>query len=333
MSNNNSNTNSGMGAATIIGAAASVLGAGASVASGMKSLKKQKKLLNYQNEINNANYDKMLKDSRDYEAIVKAAQKAGINPLVALGQSAGAGSIQGASVPAESNLPSTIASASGSVASSLSNLDLIGKQKELLEEQIEAQSIENQKERNELGDQPDEISHRKEMRKYESQLARANAEMADYNASIAKIDADNYGEVCSTNLKLMKKQYDVLDQEYQKGLIDAKYYKDEKQMILLNSFADVLVKSWQMKDIKEKIQHNKNLLTLLRNEDKRDEKSLTQSIVEFFVSLKSNSEQFEKSLDEQVRHNEVTEAETKRHNKASEEMQAYGLMLGALSNL
>lgn len=175
-----------IGVASIIGAGASAIGTGASIASGIKSVSKQKKLMDYQNKIHNENYDKMLADSRDYQAVVEAAKRAGLNPLVALGQSAGAGSVQGTSIPAESNLPGIIASGAGSVGSSISNLDLIGKQKELLGEQAEAQRIDNAIQRKELGNADKKIEAENSLRDLQNEYQGFQNTIAGINAQYAQ---------------------------------------------------------------------------------------------------------------------------------------------------
>ena len=332
---------SGLG--SIFGGLAAGTGAIGSVVSANQSWKRQKRAMDYQHKLAIEAYERELADSRDYSAIVEAANKAGINPLVALGQSAGGGSISATSVPGEDSLPSTVANAGASISSAINGMTNGAM---LLKEQIrgaeldnDAQEIDNElkgldleREKREAEDHPKEIEHRRDMREFEKRRAKAEAELAEYNSSIKKIDADNYQDVFDKQQSILDEQYKILQQQYDKGEIDKKYYESEKIWIFINNFVDVVYKAKQMQVFDDQIKHNAFLRDLFTNKDNREERTFLTSVKEFILNFAKSNAEFEKTLQETIRHNQAVEDETKRHNQADEQLEMYKLVLGALGS-
>lgn len=332
------------GIGELLGGFSSGAGSIGSIIAGKNSWKRQKRLIDYQHKLNVEDYERELADSRDFSAVVAAAKRAGINPLVALGQTASGGSINSTSIPAEDTLAQTMANAGASVGNAFRGMTsgamLIREQLRGAELDNDAKEIDNEikdldlaEQKREAEDHPKAIEHRQDMREFEKRRAKADAELAEYNASIKKIDADNYQAVFDKQQAILDEQYKILQQQYDKGEIDKKYYESEKMWIFINNFVDVIYKAKQMQVFDDQIKHNEFLRDLFTKKDDRDERTFLTSVKEFIMNFAKSNSEFEKTLEESIRHNQEVEGETKRHNQAQEELAMYGLVLGTLGRL
>lgn len=193
------------GVGSIIGGLAAGTGAIGSIVSANQSWKRQKRAMDYQHKLAIEAYERELADSRDYFAIVEAANKAGINPLVALGQSAGGGSISATSVPGEDSLPSTIANAGASVGSAINGMTngalLIQKQLEALDLENEGKKIDNAIQQKELDNKDEHEKNALALEKFNNEKAEAEAIIAKNDAEISTATVDQQKALVLANLR------------------------------------------------------------------------------------------------------------------------------------
>lgn len=196
-----------------IGSALGGLASVGSMAASFGATKRQKKLMDYQHKLAVEDYERQLADSRDYSAIVEAAKKAGINPLVALGQSAGGGSIQSTSIPGSDSLPSDLANAGASIASSMSGLGAAINQQKLINEDIKSKQIDNALKQKDLDNKDQHESNALALEEFNNRKASAEATIAENQANISTATIEQQKALVLANLRHISSLADVVYQD------------------------------------------------------------------------------------------------------------------------
>lgn len=296
-----------------VGSIASAL---SNIGAAKRQAKRQKELMQFEDKINDENYQQQLADQRqlideeraynDFGSVMSRAENAGVNPLYALGAGSAGGSIS-TSTPSHGDVsvPSPTPDPLGTALSTASAgvgqvLDAAVKQKELEAKEVENKSkeVDLAMKEKDLADKDRAVAHQVTMDSLaeESQSLRNASQRLQNSFDSATFD-DRVSMVGET-LDQAREQNRILDEEYKQKQIDTEFYRREKEVALRSQLVGIAYQLRMVSKADEEEVHRAFMRNLDESKFSLEEKRLAENVANNIFSHNLEVAKLQNSISE-----------------------------------